>query len=259
MTDKLLVQVVIEGQKGGSGSGNFGHSGRPGKLGGSIPKGAGGGAGAIGVDVVSQTLEDRLAKVSRLPDGRYNGRELGEQGLYGVNKGYIPHVGDDIDYYDRVGDKVQGAVVSIDRSTVTIKRTGAATVSHFTMVDVKTGTPVKANEPAIKPTPPPASAFLNVPESKTSPAKMRAQNNATKFTPIQSQLRNGMESGSEFAKPHTLIHNDVKFTGISGHPRAQVQQLRRMAQSALNKGDNKRAKAATEIMKALNDEFNLGY
>lgn len=50
MTKKILVQVVIEGQKGGSGSGNFGHSGRPGKLGGSIPKGAGGGAGAAGVE-----------------------------------------------------------------------------------------------------------------------------------------------------------------------------------------------------------------
>ncbi len=38
-------KAVLRGTKGGSGSGNFGHSGRPGKLGGSIPKGAGGGAG----------------------------------------------------------------------------------------------------------------------------------------------------------------------------------------------------------------------
>ncbi len=45
---KLYVKVELVGEKGGSGSGNFGHSGRPGKLGGSIPKGAGGsGAGAM--------------------------------------------------------------------------------------------------------------------------------------------------------------------------------------------------------------------
>lgn len=40
----IKVQLVIEGEKGGPRSGNFGHAGRPGKLGGSVAKPAGGGA-----------------------------------------------------------------------------------------------------------------------------------------------------------------------------------------------------------------------
>lgn len=42
-------KAILRGVKGGSGSGNFGHSGRPGKLGGSVPKG-GAGAGTTAAE-----------------------------------------------------------------------------------------------------------------------------------------------------------------------------------------------------------------
>lgn len=43
------------------------------------------------------------------------------------------------------------------------------------------------------------------------------------------------------------------------HPRRQVKSLRKIAQLALNKGDNARAREATEAMVLLNDRYNLGF
>lgn len=65
---KLLVQVVVEGEKGGAGSGNFGHSGRPGKLGGSIPKGAGGSSGP-GIVLDNQAITRKPGDTVTLPSG----------------------------------------------------------------------------------------------------------------------------------------------------------------------------------------------
>lgn len=101
MTDKkLLAQVVIEGQKGGSGSGNYGHSGRPGKLGGSIPKGAGGAGSTLvaaefesvmkspGIDAVSkltQTLGLSEAQVNGMVDDIIGGTNIGWEDLHNKN------------------------------------------------------------------------------------------------------------------------------------------------------------------------------
>lgn len=61
------------------------------------------------------------------------------------------------------------------------------------------------------------------------------------------------------SKPYNVTYQGQTFKGLKMHPRYQVQQLRRMAKSALESGDNVRAKAATNLMLAMNREHNLGY
>jgi len=62
-------------------------------------------------------------------------------------------------------------------------------------------------------------------------------------------------------KTKTLEKNGQKFTVKAAlHPRYWVTKtLRKAAQLALRKGDDARAKAATELMEELNEEHNLGY
>lgn len=72
--------------KGGSGSGNFGHEGRPGKIGGSSGGGSSGGDVAIGdykygghsIDSVSKALESAgwQVRTSEMVDGDYPGVKL---------------------------------------------------------------------------------------------------------------------------------------------------------------------------------------
>lgn len=60
--------ILKRGVKGGSGSGNYGHSGRPGKLGGSIPKGVGG-AGGAGVEKPNQAQAISGGTLGNIPLG----------------------------------------------------------------------------------------------------------------------------------------------------------------------------------------------
>lgn len=55
--------ILHSGTKGGSGSGNFGHGGRPGKLGGSIPKGAGGAGSAFEPQPVEMSRAEAVQTV----------------------------------------------------------------------------------------------------------------------------------------------------------------------------------------------------
>lgn len=70
-------KILAEGRKGGPGSGNFGHAGRPGKHGGSAPKGGGGGGRGGGGARTSLSgggnfsiSDDRLKKVLKIVRGR---------------------------------------------------------------------------------------------------------------------------------------------------------------------------------------------
>lgn len=58
---------------------------------------------------------------ARLPDGRYDNRELGEQGMIS----WTPRVGQDIDYFDRQGTKRYGKVTEVSGGYVTIKPIGS--------------------------------------------------------------------------------------------------------------------------------------
>lgn len=92
--------ILKRGVKGGSGSGNFGHSGRPGKLGGSIPKGAGGAGSTLvaaefesvmkspGIDAVSkltQTLGLSEAEINGMVDDIISNTNIGWEDLHNKN------------------------------------------------------------------------------------------------------------------------------------------------------------------------------
>ncbi len=102
MPKKLYIKVELVGEKGGSGSGNYGHSGRPGKLGGSIPKGAGAvmpgdlpsGGGAIGeakraaaLAAIPKDLKSVSAKAVRakVDEAMDTGRDDEERSFAGVS------------------------------------------------------------------------------------------------------------------------------------------------------------------------------
>ncbi len=60
------------------------------------------------------------AEIERLPDGRYNGRSLGQQGYF---PGSVPGgVGKEIDYYDRNGDKKSGTIRRVQGNTFWVDR-----------------------------------------------------------------------------------------------------------------------------------------
>lgn len=73
--------ILKRGVKGGSGSGNYGHSGRPGKLGGSIPKGAGGGAGSEAIQSNEARLQALRAQRDALKTKAGNLESLHKTGL----------------------------------------------------------------------------------------------------------------------------------------------------------------------------------
>ena len=72
--------------------------------------------------------------------------EWAKQGKYAVGKGYIPKVGNDVDFYDRKGDKRYGIITRIAFGTIwfEIREDGKTIETHqFEMVDDTDETYVK--------------------------------------------------------------------------------------------------------------------
>lgn len=65
-------------------------------------------------------------------------RDLGKSGKYAVSKGYNPRINDDVDFYDRNGDKRYGIISRIDHGSIWIevRVDGKVIETHsFEMVD----------------------------------------------------------------------------------------------------------------------------
>jgi len=138
-------------RKGGAGSGNFGHEGRPGEVGGS-------GEGGGGTRPAYMTTEENAANPLvvenpnvhpsvpaylngiEMANGHLDFRELGARGYYPiVPKHGTPKIGAEVYYYDHIGDKQSGVVTAINGSRISIRDGHSRATVKQTMVDWKTG------------------------------------------------------------------------------------------------------------------------
>lgn len=128
-----------------------GHKGRPGKVGGSLPRsgGARGGADYDDKEQIGGFKREQYLTDVDMVGGHLDFRQLGERGYHGVNPKFgVPSAGDDIDFYDNNGDKKYGKVISISGNKMIIAPSNEEgifdkknTVKR-TLVDWKTGKPI---------------------------------------------------------------------------------------------------------------------
>ncbi len=159
----ITGKAILRSTKGGSGSGNYGHSGRPGKLGGSIPKGAGGGARAAGA--ITPSLDDKAKSyVNSLVRGKSNAEAINI-------------------LENQIASRQQQVTESLVRSQTAKVRQDEAVVHQSWEGDAQNAQRIidqsKLKLDQIKATPlsaPPASQFLNAPEKVPT----RITNNANR-------------------------------------------------------------------------------
>lgn len=100
----MRAKIVL---KGGSGSGHYNHSGRPGKIGGSVA--GGGGSGGSG-KYISSAMLDELG-VELINKNQHSGYGMADHGVGILWKGTV-QVGDEVDVY-HAGDKHQGRIQKV--------------------------------------------------------------------------------------------------------------------------------------------------
>lgn len=130
--------------------GHHGHKGRPGKVGGSLPRSGGARGGADYGDkerIGGFKREEYLTDVDMV-GGHLDFRQLGERGMFPVTSHGLQGVGEEIDFYGKDGNKLSGKVLSYSGDKISIRAadpdSGKFDGDKYTlqMVDWKTGKPV---------------------------------------------------------------------------------------------------------------------
>lgn len=123
--------------KGGKGSGNYGHSGRPGKIGGSgggsgsgSGKGRSGGGSSPKIHTKASLEELGVSKIT--PD-RFDARKAAKYGVGSQWRETLGKVGNYVDDYLPNGDKVEMRVVKIGDTHYTVSHNGRNYVKQYTL------------------------------------------------------------------------------------------------------------------------------